>query len=532
MKPTNRPLSVREFGEARCGVCFGCGCACGYIAYLKDGKLVDVYGHPHHPSNIGSLCSRGITLLQRMVSSPFRLTRPLLRKGSSWTELEEHEAQRWMERNLSGRVGVFLSRHTSLEDYLAVKKLTENVYGDALHLPFSASTVRPRRWSSKRVILSLECEPVFSEVMSARWLVDACERSAYIVSVSSRYATVSAKASKRVLVKPPLVVRFIEELANAIEGKEVGHFREEVERLAVAFSSLTAESLILVGDTLLRSRWRANVLSALRRIRNRLKVDYSVVGDVSPFELGELPEFLSDLESFDSLILFGNPALYMSDEQLRALEGKRVVHFSPFPNLTSHHAQLVVPSALFQEREFTGYRTCFGALYRSTPVLTPPPGAVDPARLIASLSGREPDTEGFLLSRGVKPDRLMEEEGSELPARPIELWEGQLEPAALDDEGIFLICDNGLVDETGRWSLWTHELEGEQEALLNSGTAEKLGADGYVRLGAERLRTRISSNIADETVWLPLSFEETQPFLGGVRPGRILKEGGHRIEKL
>jgi len=532
VKPTNLPLTVRKFDSVRCGICFGCGCGCGYIAYLKEGSVADIYGHPHHPSNIGSLCSKGITLLQGIPSSPLRLTRPLLRDGDGWREVGQREVIRWMEENLGGRVGVFLGRQTSLRDYLAVRELTEHVYGDAVYLPFAASTLRPRRWSSKRVILSLECEPVFSEVMTARWLVDAYERSAYIVSVSSRYATVSAKASRRLLVKPPLVVRFIEELADAVEGGGGERFGEEVKKLAVAFGSMTADSLILVGDTLLRSPWRANVLSALKRIRSRVKVDYSVVGDISPFEMKELSDFLGDLEHFDSLILFGNPALYMSEEQLRTLREKKVVHLSPFPNLTSHHAGLVVPVALFQERAFTGYRTGFGTLYSSPPVLDPPTGAVDPADLISSLLGGRADPETFLRSHGVSTDGLVSEEGADLPLKPVELWEDRWESVPLEDEGIFLICDSGLVDEMGHWSLWTHELESEQTALLNPETARRMGVADHLSLKGERLRVRLSSNVAEETLWIPVSFEETQPFLGGVRPGRVLKEGGYRIEKL
>ncbi len=526
MKPTNVPLTVRNFDRVKCGICFGCGCACGYIAYLKGGDLVDVYGHPHHPNNIGSLCSRGITLLQRAPFSPLRLRHPLLREGDSWRSVGRAEVLDWMEKNLRGKIAVFLGRHTDLKDYLAARTLTEHVYGDALYLPFASSTLKPRLWSSRRVILLLECEPVFSEPMTARWLVDAFERSAYIVAVSSRFTTASAKATARLLLKPPAAVKFFEELAEALEGKSQALEGEAV-KLAEAFTSLSDSSLILVGETLLRSPWRDNVISALRRIRRRVRIDYAVVGDVSLFELRELPDFLRDLESYDAFVLFGNPAVHMSHEELRLLRERKVLHLTHFPNLTSHWADLLVPAPFFHEREFTGYRTSFGSLYTSPKVLDPPEGVCDPADLLLVFTGGSIDPAGVLPDREVDP-----EEGAILPAPFIEDWDGELEPAPLEEEGVFLVCDSTLTDETGHWSLWTHELEPEQIALLNGRTAELLGVRDSVEFSGVSLKLKLTSNVAEDVLFVPLSFEETQPFGGGVRPGSLLGGRGYRVARL
>jgi len=513
VKPTSIPLTVRRFDSVRCGVCFGCGCACGYIAYLKDGKPADVYGHPHHPNNVGSLCSRGITLLQKARSNPLRLKEPVLREGSSWRTVSAQEVLKWMERELGGKVGVFLGRLTDLRDYVLAHRLAGRVFGDAVYLPFSASTIRPRRWAFKRVILVLECEPVFSEPMTARWLVD--------------------EASRRLLLKPPLTVRFLTELADTLEGKRVDRFfSEETEKLSSALLHMEEESLIVIGDTLLRSPWRDNLLHALRRIRSRLKVDYTFVGDLSPFEMGELPDFLSSLEEFDSFLLFGNPAAYMSDEQLSVLKEKKTVHLTHFPNLTSHFADLVVPITLFPERDFVGYRTSFGVLYSSPRIFTPPEGVLNPSELMSDLLGVRPDLSEILEPFGGCPESLEEEEGFTLPAAPVESWEGVSETPLCNDDGVFLVCDSGLTDEIGHWSLWTHELEADQELFLNPATAKRLGADGEFKLRGKVLRVRTSPNVAEDVVFLPMSFEETQPFSAGIRPGSILRSGGYRVERL
>jgi len=529
VKPTNVPLTVRDFNEVKCGICFGCGCACGYIAYLKSGDLVDIYGHPHHPNNIGSLCSRGITLLQKAPLSPFRLRQPLLRKGDSWESVGRAEVLDWMEKNLRGKVAVFLGRHTDLRDYLAARTLTEHLYGDALYLSFACSTLKPRLWSLKRVILLLECEPVFSEPMTARWLVDAFERSAYIVAVSSRFTTASAKATRRLLLKPPAAVRFFEELAEILEGKSLP-VREETVRLAEAFTSLSDSSLVLVGETLLRSPWRDNVISSLKRIRIRTGIDYAVVGDVSPFELGELPDFLRDLENYDAFVLFGNPAMYMSDDMLRILGERKVLHLTHFPNLTSHWADLVVPVPFFHEREFTGYRTSFGSLYKSPKVVNPPEGVCDPFDLILSLTGERIDIAATLQHHGGDPGKL--EEGAVLSAPFIESWSGKLDPAPLQEEGVFLVCDSTLTDEAGHWSLWTHELESDQIALMNRKTAELLNLKDSVEISGTSLNLRLTPNVAEDVLFVPLNFEETQPFGGGIRPGTLLQGKGYRVVRL
>ena len=529
LRPTNVPLTVKEFDTQRCGVCAGCGCACGYIAYLKDGKLVDLYGHPHDPNGIGSLCTKGLTLIQETTQSPLRIRKPLIREGEDFREATLREVKGWIEGNLKGSIGVFLDRLTDLKDYALARQLTDRVYSDSVYLPFRASTLRPQEWREQRVILSLECEPVFSEVMATRWLVDAFERSAYILSVSSRFETTSAKATERILVKPPLVVRFLEELADRLEGKERDYrFEEKAEKLAKAFT-LIKESLILIGETLLRTPWRGNVLDALRRIRRRAGVNYSIVGNVSPLPAGGIEDLKRDLDELEALILFGNPAVYLSDEELEKLSRKKVLSFEIFPNLTAHHSDLILPAPLFPEREFIGFRNGFGFVSCSPQTLERPEGILLPEEVF----DLEADVRGYLSDLGVEMEELKEKEGGvDIDLPPIEEWEEELERSELEEEDLYLVCDSTLVDEMGHWNVWTHEIDRHQLAHMSERTAEEIGVKEEIDIRGVRLKVKINNNVADGVVFVPSSFEETQPFDPGVRVGRLLREAHHRVERL
>ena len=60
-----------------CDICFW---KCGAIAYLKDGKLWKIEGHPDDPLSKGRLCPRGTGGIGAHFDTA-RLKAPLLRKG-------------------------------------------------------------------------------------------------------------------------------------------------------------------------------------------------------------------------------------------------------------------------------------------------------------------------------------------------------------------------------------------------------------------------------------------------------------------
>jgi len=70
-------------------ICPYCSVGCGILVYTKDGKVVNAEGDPEHPTNEGTLCSKGASLYQ-IINNPLRLTKPKYRASGAreWKEVE------------------------------------------------------------------------------------------------------------------------------------------------------------------------------------------------------------------------------------------------------------------------------------------------------------------------------------------------------------------------------------------------------------------------------------------------------------
>lgn len=533
LKPTNVPLTAKEFTEERCGVCFGCGCYCGYIAYFKEGKLIDLYGHPHDINGVGSFCTKGLTYIQQLRENPLRLNEPYLIKEGSPQKTDADEILRELREFKAGKTGIFLDRHTDLHDYKAAIAFTDNVYSDSVYLPFKASSLRPQEWAEQRLILALEFEPEFSEVMSARWVIDAIEKGAYLVSVSSRYSTLSSKAKESLLLNPYKVAKFLNDMALQSEGRTViSEFEGLITRLLKGFSTLK-ESVIIVGETLLRTPYRDAVLKSLQKIVKSLGINYSIVGNISPLPVKGLGEFIEEAKSLEFLITTGNPFRYMSDEGIGELKGVKKLALSYFPNITVLNSDLVLPAKQFYEREFVGFRNGFGTVHRSDKVVERG-YAYSVCELLSSVFGLGYEVEDLLEKLGVSLDSLNTSEGGEVidipDIRDVEIPEGEMG----DESELYLLVDSTIVEDLGHWNPWTHAIERKQYAYMSKATAEKLGlgeGDIFEYKGVS-LPVKINNNVAEGVVFVPESFEEFQPFEKGISPGRLLKNPHYRVEEL
>jgi len=109
--------------------CPYCGCGCGMLLQVLDGKLVAVLPSKTAPVNQGKLCVKGWTV-HEFVTSPKRLTTPLVRKDgtlreSSWDEALDMAAMRLREiKKEEGpdSIAIFASaKCTNEENYLLQK---------------------------------------------------------------------------------------------------------------------------------------------------------------------------------------------------------------------------------------------------------------------------------------------------------------------------------------------------------------------------------------------------------------------------
>ncbi len=512
--PTAKPLTVKEFDRAVSGVCGGCSASCAYIAYLKGRELIDLYGHPHDPNGIGSFCTKGIIYVQELPKNPLRIRKPLLRDGDTFKEISWEEAEKLLRESLKGKVAFFFDRFSGVEEYLIAKEITEDVFTDSLYLPFKSSSVRPQSWAEKRAILIFEAEPTFSEVMLTRWIVDAFERDAYILAVGSRFTTVFQKATDKVLTTPDETVKILESIAE-------GEYEEKVIKL---LELLGEETQVIVGDTLLRSPFKNRVLNAVKKIRERFGTDYSFVGNITPFETKGLKEFLERIGEFETLVLFGNPFIYLKDTSV--IEGKTIINFAYFPTITANYSSLVIPRTTFAEREFINRGAGFLA-YSPQVLENEFPQSHE---LLSEVTGVSPKVEEFLKDFGVSLEDLKTAEGGILINQK-DIKEFSFEPEEEFSAEYWLLCDNTLTEDLGHWNPWTHALEREQFAYVNERTKGELGVEREIEIKGVKLRLKVNNNIADRVVFVPNSFEEFQPFEPGVRVGRLMKKPYYRLEE-
>jgi predicted molibdopterin-dependent oxidoreductase YjgC len=111
------------------GICPYCGCGCGVLLEVLDGKLIGTLPSKTSPVNEGKLCVKGWTV-HEFVGSPNRLTHAMVRKGdrlekASWDEALTLAASRLREikeKHGPDSIGILTSaKCTNEENYLLQK---------------------------------------------------------------------------------------------------------------------------------------------------------------------------------------------------------------------------------------------------------------------------------------------------------------------------------------------------------------------------------------------------------------------------
>ena len=109
--------------------CPYCGCGCGLLLEVLDGRLVGTVPSKTSSANEGKLCVKGWTV-HEFVTSSNRLTKPLVRRNgtlseSSWDEALETAATRLREikeKHGPDSIAMFTSaKCTNEENYLLQK---------------------------------------------------------------------------------------------------------------------------------------------------------------------------------------------------------------------------------------------------------------------------------------------------------------------------------------------------------------------------------------------------------------------------
>jgi len=101
--------------EVKRTVCPYCAVGCGQLAFVKDGRLLDVEGDPESPINRGTLCPKGAATFQLAVN-PHRITRVLYRAPFSHT---------WERRPLSWAMERIAERIKTTRDETFIERLPD-----------------------------------------------------------------------------------------------------------------------------------------------------------------------------------------------------------------------------------------------------------------------------------------------------------------------------------------------------------------------------------------------------------------------
>ncbi len=92
--PTPKPTpkgGIEEPEKWVKSVCRFCGTGCGVLLGVHKGRLVALRGDPEHPTTLGLVCAKAL-FLPKVVHSPNRLRKPLIRKNGKLVEASWEEA--------------------------------------------------------------------------------------------------------------------------------------------------------------------------------------------------------------------------------------------------------------------------------------------------------------------------------------------------------------------------------------------------------------------------------------------------------
>jgi len=462
---------------------------------MKDEEIVDVYGHPYDRNSIGSLCNKGIALISETDKLPYRIKDIFIKNDEGFRTSDIEEVKKFLTEGSIRNPAVIMGKFSTVEDYRVLKKLTNNVFTTGVFLPFKPSSVPPYEWANMKLIIAIEVDPVNSEVMATRWIMDALEKGAYLINISSRYNTLSAKANLNFLMNP---FQLKEALINILKGKGNPWSRIKT------YLETTKDTLVIVGDTILKSPLKDFIIGFVKHLRKTYYTDYSFLGNVTNIKVRELKDL--SIENHDLIISIDN-TLY----EFESLpEYQKRISFSIFPDFTAINSNVIIPLPIFKERESTPLFNCFAYGTKSVKLQEFPYKVEDTIREIFNIEGEEDATVY----------------GNDISETDLEMRE----PENVRGEDIYILIGDSPVEMWGHWYPWLHGLEAEQKAIVNVKTAERLGIkEGSYLKG---IRVEIRDIICDNTIFVSEGFEESQPFKSGVRKGRILNKPGFRIWRL
>ena len=244
-----------------------CYDTCGFLAYIKDEKVIKVAGDPDHPITRGHLCLKGYANVQK-INSPDRVKYPMLRVGErgegKFKRISWDEAFDWMTEKM-----------TMLRDTYGPASFCEYLYsGNREHMIKAASSrfhnlfgssklvgsfcllsgaagsyysigeqnvMSPEVWMDKTdCVFLIGRNPSFTNPHLYPFLYRAMDRGAKLIVVDPYLTPVGSKADIHLRPRPTTVLQMIMGMTNYIVNNNL-HDKDFIAQHCFGFDEFMEE---------------------------------------------------------------------------------------------------------------------------------------------------------------------------------------------------------------------------------------------------------------------------------------------------
>lgn len=275
--------SIRDWDSVRRTTCCNCPAGCGVKVFLKNDKIVDIYGDEEHPINKGSFCPKGLMSYYHL-THPHRIIRPQIRQNLNepfetvgWTEALSFTAKKIQDLSVKrGKESIFIYGDESATfDYFAGGSLFAKSFGTSnipsRFLPYSFGSGGrinemfgvpgsqllmnpPRDWSSSKCILLYGSDLAASDPITMGHIIDARDRGATVLVIDSKTTITATKATSALRVKPGSQTVLLKGILHLLiqQGRVDENFLKEI---TIDFDCLKADVQPFTPQKVAKSCW-------------------------------------------------------------------------------------------------------------------------------------------------------------------------------------------------------------------------------------------------------------------------------------
>jgi anaerobic selenocysteine-containing dehydrogenase len=205
-------------------ICQECAVRCGLVAYLGQGKIVDIHGDDDHPVSRGRLCARGMAFIQG-IDHPARITSSASRRTLQVPFDYSEDGEKALDlladllRKIKDHYGpealqITCDPASDLDFAFAAARFAalwglSHIYSPSpsrkdqsvfswADLPFYPCN----EWTRSRSLFLVEADPATTHPVAFGWALEARQRGSKLIAADCRFTRSMAKADKTLRLKP------------------------------------------------------------------------------------------------------------------------------------------------------------------------------------------------------------------------------------------------------------------------------------------------------------------------------------------